>query len=217
MTRLFPALLLGLGLLGLTSLFAQERELRLKVSGSYVFPSRIVNPSTGLSLTSNSFSVPQVALLWSTWQGDFHEIGLENLFFSHPQGQGSLRPLNHTFRLRSSYQYNLTTRDHWDHLKLYLGIGASVELFSDRRNLTGSPDFGRRYGGIVGLRLTPGLMYDFSDRFFGSFAVPTTWLPFRYSQNARTVNNGNVLFQRVSDFSWWPNQVPVEVGFGVRF
>lgn len=220
MTRLKFTLLLCVGLGCLTTGLAQERSLYLKASGAYTFERRIFNPVTGQSLLNNTFSAPQMALLIPTRSGDFHEIGVQNLLFSHPQGRGGLRLGNQFFRIQSSYQYNLTTRDQWERLKLYLGLGLSFEGWFDQRNL-GTPtvptDLVRSYGLQLGLRLTPGLMYDFSDRFFGSLAVPTTWLPLQLSQQTRTLANGNQLFQRNRDLNWWPTSVPLEIGLGVKF
>lgn len=213
-------------LLTLGTLYAQERDLRLKISGSYVYVAPLVQLSQGWARHSNYFDMPQVALLLPVRKGHFHEIGLHHLSFTHPQSWRAQVLPERLFNLGLSYQYNLTTRDRWPRLKLYLGIGVSAEVGSRwesflglqaAQNTQNVTETSRWYQGMAGLRLTPGLMYDFSDRFFASLAVPTNWLRLTYSQSIQIMNTGETRSSQWRGFSWLPLRVPLEIGAGIRF
>lgn len=205
-------------------LYGQERDLRLKLSTRYnIDVNPIINPQTGQAISNNVLSGPQIGLLVPTSNGDFLEFGVSRFGVGHAldfqrnvPGMGA----QFVFDFMGNFQYNLTTRDHWDKLKLYLGMGAYVGANRGQLIAPSQPTIQStriQFQTQLGLRIAPGMMYDLSEQYFLNIAVPMNFLPFRYTQAVHILSNGTTEFVRSSDLGLFPESIPLELGFGIRF
>lgn len=212
---LFVAVLL---ICSATTLWAQNRELRLKISANYLFANTTPDPATGASLITNQLTAPKLSLMVPTRAGDFHEFTLGRATLAHPvvPGSGTGASGSGSF----GYMYKLTTRNHWDKVKLYMGLGIETALFGRRAvGALGQGTSLNVFGLSSNLLVAPGVMYDLSDRYFLDFSMPIAVYSLDYHWRSEMDAAGNTTITRGSDASapLFKRGIPLELGFGIRF
>jgi hypothetical protein len=206
--------LVSMLLLSTSLLWSQERNPRLKLTASYVLGGSVRHPVTGIPVSSRGLSAPSLSLLLPTSKGNFHEIALDRLSIGY--GRSEHTPDIWHAGLGLGYQYNLTTKDRWDKLKLYVGAGISSSI-GFIQTPSGSAVRARDFAWTTQLKIVPGLMYDFSDRFFLNLAVPLSPLGLNFTRSVRDPA-GRVVSRSLDAVSpLFKGVIPVQVSLGIRF
>ncbi len=203
---LILALLLGLG-----KSWAQSIPLRLQVSTEYRISSRILDPQTGQVLTGNELGTPTISLMLpGLGQGDLQEVSL--LMPTIGQANAMVRT-----SLGIGYQYNWVATPGWDKLKLYLGAGFKLDYQKFNASVISSINGFQEFNNLSELsttfRVSPGLIYDFSDRFFLNLSIPLELVQFRFRNPSSPQPNPPLA---TTEFPLGQS-LPIKLGFGVKF
>lgn len=187
-------------------MWAQSTPLRLKVSTELRIQSLIFDPVTGQAIAGGSeLGEPTVSLM----RPGFRKQDLQEVALLIP----IIGRTNATVRtaLGLGYQYNFVFTPGWEKLKLYTGTGLYVGYH--RFNFgpfNGFDQFRRLTELSATFRVAPGLIYDFSERFFLQVEVPLDLIQLNLRRDVLTQQTFTVESPLMRSF-------PMKFGFGVKF
>ncbi len=181
---------------------AQINPTRLQGSIQYRHPFLSKDSLAPSAVGVNQLVNPSIAILWGSGS-DYHQWELKAPSFYHgrPWGQS----LGWGMTLISSYQYNLVLYQGFI-TSFYLGSGVELAYQRQRRNAqapsTAPSERIQQFEGRA--RLAPGLLHDFSDRFYFALELPIDIVSFRSNRHTTLAvgESGQDIQNRSSTFSY---------------